>query len=172
MFSFKKFTKNINMYTNLFLNAEIKKAAYVWFYPILSQSPKDFWAGTSVEGWTLHWKLDLFVWFLWWLCKKIGFEELATIFARLSFTRLLLKMPWNWINYTRQQPVQADFFSSVFGTFFFAKAHKKSQDNKGSLQEKKGAYLWKSSIRGLTPPLIFGSYGTGGTHLTACVPNV
>ena len=22
-----------------------------------------------VEGWTLRRKLDLFVWFLWWLCK-------------------------------------------------------------------------------------------------------
>ena len=46
----------------MFQNAEIKKkkisqAAYVKFHPILSQDPKDFKAGTSVQGWTYHSKL-------------------------------------------------------------------------------------------------------------------
>ena len=43
------------MVINVFQNAEIlekkiSQAAYVGFHPILSQDPKDFKAGTSVEG--------------------------------------------------------------------------------------------------------------------------
>ena len=43
------------MYINVFQNAEIleekkSQAAYVGFHPILSQDPKYFEAGTSVEG--------------------------------------------------------------------------------------------------------------------------
>ena len=46
----------------MFQNAEIweqkiSQAAYVGFHPILSQDPKDFKAGTSVEGWTFNSKL-------------------------------------------------------------------------------------------------------------------
>ena len=52
-----------------FRRKKIAQSPHAGFHPILSQDPKDFWAGTSVEGWTLCWKLDLFVWFLCWLCK-------------------------------------------------------------------------------------------------------
>ena len=44
------------MYRNMFQNAEIlqeekiSQAAYIGFHPILSQDPKDFKIGTSVEG--------------------------------------------------------------------------------------------------------------------------
>ena len=47
----------------MFQNAEIleeekiSQAAYIGFHPILSQDPKDFKAGTSVEGWTFNSKL-------------------------------------------------------------------------------------------------------------------
>ena len=62
------------MAINLFQNAKIlgggeTQPPHAGFHPIFIQDPKDFLAGTSVEGWTLHWKLDLFVCFLWWLCK-------------------------------------------------------------------------------------------------------
>ena len=39
------------------LKKKISQAAYVGFHPILSQDPKDFKAGTSVEGWTFNSKL-------------------------------------------------------------------------------------------------------------------
>ena len=45
--------------SRVFQNAEIcerknKPTPYVGFYHISSQDPKDFWAGTSVEGWTFN----------------------------------------------------------------------------------------------------------------------
>ena len=51
------------MFTNLFQNAKIleeekiTQPPHAGFHPIFSQDPKDFWAGTSVEGWTFHSKL-------------------------------------------------------------------------------------------------------------------
>ena len=46
----------------MFQNAEIwgkkiSQTPYVGFYPISSQDPKDFWAETSVEGWTFQSKI-------------------------------------------------------------------------------------------------------------------
>ena len=66
----------------------ISQAAYVGFHLILGQDTKDFWAGTSVDGWTLHWKLDLFVWFLWWLRKNEVLKNLPQS-VQGSFSRLL-----------------------------------------------------------------------------------
>ena len=111
----------VSEYRN-FREKKISLAAYIGFHLIWSQDPKDFLAGTSVDGWNLHWKLDLFVWFLWWLCKKEVLKNLpqsvqSSVLLGYWFysTQNALKC-LKLISYAWQQPPQADFF--CFGTFF------------------------------------------------------
>ena len=105
--------------------------------------------------------LYLFVWFLWWLCKK----EVLKNFPQSAQGSLLLGYLFylaqnvlqylNLINYTWQQPAQSDFSGLVH---FFAKAHKKSQDNN---------FEWQVQPCTLVPALkSFGSWLNIGWNLT------
>ena len=65
--------------------------------------------------------------------QKRGFEELATICARLSSTWILVLLGLKClVMFKFDQLYMATTCTgrfSGFGTFFFAKAHRKSQDN-------------------------------------------
>ena len=129
----------------MFQNAEIlekknKPSSIRWILPYIKPGSKRFLSWDNCRGLNFAFEVGPFCVVSLVTLQKRGFEELATIFARLSFTRILVLLGskclvmFKFDQLYMAKTCRGRFFFLLFSEHFFAKTHRKSQDNNFELK--------------------------------------